>query len=613
MTDAEYKNFYGEVVRNVEKHVGIQSEVRDCGGVPALFVNGEKFTSVAYMTYLEERNTYEDFADAGYDFYSVPVLFAGRWINAQYNLKPFKKGIFDEKGNPDFSLMDKAVEKILAACPNAYIIPRVNVSMPKWWEEENPDSVNVTDDGKVKRESFYSEKWRETAAQMLREFIGYVNTKDYASHIAGYQIAGGNTEEWFHFDLNAGCCKSAEAGFKAFLEKYYPDVNFNGLPDMKKLNGKTDYFKDEYLTRFLEYASFAVADGINCLASVVRQETGGNVAVGTFYGYSLEVTDPLYGVHALKILLNSPYIDFICSPNSYIGSRSPDCDWTEMYPAASVRLHGKMCFQECDVRTHLTKHLSESAPDIDPDGVYSSAAVWQPCESKKLAVNLLRKSFCRQLVKGNGLWWFDMWGGWFADEDIMNEMALYRQIYSESLKCSDRASTAQTAVFTDESAYKYMTNCDLRNAIYSQRQALGLMGADYDIYDMSDFEAVYKNYKAIIFMSCTKTEYLENAVSLCKENDVPYIMSTASKQSFTVNELRAFLKNSGVRIYCDTDDIVYINKNYAAIYAVSDGEKQIKLDREYNVSGLINADLSVKTDTITVQMKKGETKLFRLK
>ena len=613
LTETDCKSTYTEVERDMSKYVGIQSEVKDCGGVPALYVNGEPFTSVAYMTYLEDFNKYDDFADAGYNFFSVPVLFAGRWINAQYNLNPFKSGIFDKKGSPDFSLMDEAVNKILKACPNAYIIPRVNISMPEWWEKENPNDVNILSDGSTRRESFYSQKWRDTAAEMLRQFVKYVNGTDYASHIAGYQIAGGNTEEWFHFDLNGGCCKNAENGFKAFLEKYYPETEFRGLPDLKKLNKSGNYIKDEYLTRFLEYASFAVADAITYFASVVKQESGNNVVVGAFYGYTLEVTDPLYGVHALKIILDSPNIDFICSPNSYIGTRGADCDWTEMYPADSVRLHGKMCFQECDVRTHLTTLLSDHAPEIDPDKVYSDNAIWQFCGTKEQAQNLIRKSFCRQLVKGNGLWWFDMWGGWYADEDIMNEMAQYRYIYSDSLKCADRSSKAEVAVFVDESAYKYLTNGEYRNVIYNQRKALGLMGTGYDMFDVFDFEAVYKNYKAVIFMSGTKTELMKKAVSLCKQNDVSYIMSTALKKNFTVKELRAFCEKSGVHIYCDTDDIVYVNENYAAIYACSDGEKKVSLGGKYKISGLINADGEYTSDTITVRMKKGEAKLFGLK
>ena len=610
LKETDYEISTQEVVRDMDKYVGIHSEIKDCAGVPTLYINGEPHAAVAYMTYLEKFNEYDDFAAAGYKFFSVPVLFSGRWISITDGLTPFKKGIFDEKGAPDFTLFDEAVEKILEACPDAYIIPRVNISMPVWWEEENPDELNMKD-GVPCRESFYSDKWREDVSQFLREFTRYSNSCKYASHIVGYQIAGGNTEEWFHFDMNGGYGECAKPAFKAFLEKYYPETEYKGLPDLSLLNKNSDYLNDEYLTRYIEFANFKVAESISHFAQIVKEETGDNVVVGTFYGYTLEVTNSLQGNHALNYILKDKNIDFICSPNSYIGTRATDMDWTEMYPADSIRLHGKMCFQECDIRTHLTLPLSAKDPSTDPHGLLE-APVWQPRESKYQAINEIRKSFSRQLIKGNALWWFDMWGGWYADEDIMNEMATYKSIYEQSITDADRKSKAEVAVFVDESAYKYLTDSPFRNIFFNQRKELGYIGTPYDIYDVYDFDEVYKNYKAVILLSNAKTVYMENARNLCKANKVPYIMTSSLKDKFTVNELRAFCQANGVHIYCETDDIVYVNENYISINAVTDGEKTLSLGKERNVQELLGGTYQGTADTITVTMQKGETKIFRL-
>lgn len=60
----------------------------------------------------------------------------------------------------------------------------------------------------------------------------------YVPHIAGYQIAGVQTEEWFHFDMNGGYGECAKPAFKAFLEEYYPGVEYKGLPNLTLLNKK---------------------------------------------------------------------------------------------------------------------------------------------------------------------------------------------------------------------------------------------------------------------------------------------------------------------------------------------------------------------------------------
>lgn len=598
-----------EVKRNMSSYAGAYSHIENSGGVPTLFVNGRPFTSAAYMTYLEKFCEYGDFTDAGYEFFSVPVLFSGRWISITEGFKPFKKGIFDEKGKPDFSVYDEAINRILAVCPDAKIIPRVNISMPVWWEKENPGEVNITAGGGTLRESFYSAKWRRDAEELLREFLRYSVNSEYSSHIIGYQLAAGNTEEWFHYDLNGGYCKNAENGFRDFLNEHYPAVEYKGLPDLSGLKKPGIYHNDEYLAHFLEYASFAAADSICYLAGAAKEETGNNVVIGAFYGYSLEVTSPLHGTHALKYLLGDKSIDFICSPNSYIYSRDYGCDWTEMYPADSVRLHGKMCFQECDIRTHLTVLLKDKDPETDPRGNLS-APIWLGPDSKEQAISNIRKSFCRQLIKGNGLWWFDMWGGWYSDPDIMNEMKLFREIYTDSLTKSDRRSGAETAVFIDESAFAYMTECPLRDAGHSLRKNLGLCGLSYDMYDVFDFEEVCSRYKAVIFMSCAVTERMQAALKLCEENNIPYLIPSEEKESFSVSELMGFLAASGVTLPCPDGDILYINKNYAALCAQSGGIKTVNLGKKCRITGLIGGDFHAGSDTITIKMKKGEVRLF---
>ncbi len=594
--------------RDMEKYRGVYSRVDDLGGVPTLFVNGEPLPAAAYMTYLEEYNNYGQFAEAGYGLFSVPVLFAGRWISANEAAKPFHGGIFDKKGEPDFSTLDASVKRILDACPEAYIFPRVNLSMPLWWIEENPDCL----DGTGKRESLFSEKFRETASEMLRQVIRHINSSDYVRHIVGYQVAGGNTEEWFHFDMNAGYCKNAEEAFNAYLKKYYPGCGFSGLPELSLLNKKGFYHKDEHLARYLEFASRAVAQDICLFCSVAKEETGNNLAVGTFYGYSLEVASPLHGTHALEAVLNCDCVDFICSPNSYIGTRDMKADWTEMYAADSVRLHGKVCMQECDIRTHLTKPLPEAAPEYDRTGYYT-APIWQGLENRAQTVSQIRKAFSRQLIKGNGFWWFDMWGGWYNDPDILSEMKKMRGIYSDSLKKEDRKSRAQIAVFADESMYKYMTDCWLRNTPFNQRLELGFAGAPYDIYDVSDFEAVYKNYKGVVFLSGLKTGAMNKALELCRKDRVRYIAVSKNKKEYSAGELRAFFESCGAHIYCSSNDVVYVNGNYIAIHSVTAGEKTLHLESVRSCRELLTDEgIAVTSDTVTLTMKENETRLFEL-
>lgn len=503
-------------------------------GVPTLFVNDEPFPACAYMTYLEERNRYRQFAAAGYRLFSVPVLFAGKWISKAEWYKPFHGGIFDVKGAPDFSTVEHSFSLVLDACPEALIFPRINMSMPDWWLNENPGCL----DSAGKKECLCSETWKKDAGELLAVFLDWLEHSKYRDNIVGLQLAGGNTEEWFHFDHFGGCCENAMPAFKTFLSAHYPDCPYIGVPDMSVLeDDSVCTHNSPYVARYLEFSNLAVANAVVYFAAIAKQAVNRQLAVGTFYGYTLEVASPLWGSQALETVLNCPDIDFICSPNSYIGTRDKDTEWTEMYPADSVRLHGKLCMQECDIRTHLTKLLGEAAPAYDPQKKMT-APIWHGLPAKEDSLRMIEKSFRRQLKKGNGFWWFDMWGGWYDDPDIMQKMKEFREIYEGSLNAPLRKKPAEVAVITDEEAFRYMTDCPFRRITYCQRKALGDTFEDYDTYDIFDFDAVKDRYRLFIFPAGEITDRAKKAVHYCREHRIGYLCASPEREEFSADELK---------------------------------------------------------------------------
>ena len=583
------------------------SFVKNHNGVPSLFDRGTPFPAAGYMTYLPERGCYEAFARAGYRLFSLPVFFAGKSFSTPKSVRPFGKGIFDRRDRPDFGIFDDLVRRVLSAAPDARLLPRVNVSLPDWWLADHPDCADATG----AHESLFSAEAAQASADLLRQFIAHVNESPYAGQVIGYHLAGGNTEEWFHFDRELPLCAAAKNGFQRYLAAHAPELDAYGSPDLSLLRGAGPFHGSEPLSLYLAYVSEAVTEHIGCLARAAKEASYGKAVVGVFYGYSLEVTSPLFGTHALTRLLSCGDIDFVCSPNSYIGCRDPGCDWTEMYPAASVRLHGKLCFQECDIRTHLTKPLAVCAPEYDPEYALN-APIWNGLPDKKAALHQIRKSFCRQLIGGNAFWWFDMWGGWYDDDEIMAEMAAYRRICGEALRCEDRSSVSEIAVFTDETAYRYMTECALRNAAFDQRKALGLLGAPFDIYDVADFSAVYMRYKVVVILAGKETDTLRDAVLSCEKTHTPYLVNSERKPTFSVGELREFCRHHGVHIYCDSNDIVYVNTHYCAVCAVSGGVRELRFKKDVTLAQLLGGTQTFRGRTVRFDMDAQETVLFRI-
>lgn len=574
--------------------MAIESSICVNKGVPRLLINGKAAAPMAYITYFTERNHYKDFAEAGYELFSVPIFFGGRGINPTSHVSPISRGIYDKKERTDYGIMDKEMERILDAAPDAFVLPRVNIMMPEWWCQEHPEECNdIGIDGDPGRECFSSKKWREDAGNMLRQFIDHIEGSCYRDHIVGYQIADGRTEEWFPFDEQGSMGPAAR---KELQERYGENVS-----EIQRCR----------------YVSETVAEAIEFFTEIVKECTGRRLVAGCFYGYTLEVTDNCSGHHAMEKLLRSDNVDFFCSPASYMGLRQPGKDWASMTALDSVRLHGKMCFTEYDTRTHLSRPLREARPDGCLPGTYEGG-VWRGPDKPEMTRWLLKNNAARQLTHGYGSWWFDMWGGWFAEKEIMSDLSLYRSYALQSLE-EEAEEENQVAVLVDEDAYSLLPRFSSAagKCCYESREALGLAGVPYAIYEMGDFDAIRKNYKAFVFLAPVLTERMKYAVNCCSKDQIPYFVVDEEKVPLHTMELREFYRSNNVHIWCESDDVLYAGNGWLSIHAATAGKKQILLPESCRISdaGSTEEDMQEVTrdgNAYCFDMQEFETRIFRL-
>lgn len=590
----------------------MHSKIEAIGGLPYLVAGEERVPACAYITYFEENNDYEGFAKNGYRLFSVPITLSNQAINTTSGFLSHRGGVFDVKGKPDFSLVDESVRLIVQACPNALIFPRIHVTMPDWWLEEHPTETVPVSYGK-KREALYSERFRNDATEMLLELIAYFKSFPYADHIVGYQISGGNTQEWFHLDLNGSFHKNALPYFNHYLkEKGLPPVSV--LPDVEALK-KSVAVQDPLQREYVRFANDSVSRLVEHLCKKVKEAVDFQQIVGVFYGYTMEISHrPLWGSHSLTRLLYSPYIDFFSSPSSYAGKRALGVDWPDMMPVSSLALHKKMRFIECDIRTFLTKSPNESRPNCDPHHVYTSA-VWAGPPTEDLSVSAVRKSLARQLTHGHGLWWFDMFGHWYDSEKLMAEMRRSLALFSEAKTRTPLQFSKEIAVFLDENAYA--TVGEEHPAFLSVREMripLGASGAPYDVFLIGDFHRLDWNaspYKAILFLIPGKSPEAEKAKAFLAERKIPFLSISDKKAFFSTEELQAFYRESGVFLYCHSQDVVYVGNGFACLHAATAGTKTIRFPQALRCTDLITAK-EYRTDRLTLPYRLFETKLFRI-
>ena len=565
-----------------------QSSVQNHHGVPTLFVNGEPQVAMAYITYVDKAACYRSFGEAGYRLFSCSVCFGDRPINALNRAAAMRHGIFEVKGEAHYEYFDEAIQRILDAVPDALIFPRLNVSPPAWWEEEHPDECNdVGFHGGPRRFCVSSRVWREAAKEALRKFFAHVRETPFRDRLIGWQVAGGNTEEWLSTDLAGGQGPASRQAFAL------------ASPD------------DQSPEAYRHFLNVSNAEAVMELAHTVKELTDHRLVVGTFYGYLLECPFWASIHHALSRILRCPDIDFLCSPASYSARLKPESGWPAMTTIASIHHHGKLYFFEFDTRTHLTGLFHDALPEACPPDAYTEP-IWQPLPDEQATLNALRMNFAQQVALGVGSWWFDMWGGWFDSPRIMEELKSYL-IENKIFMNNIFQPVARCAAFLDERSYDVFDDpCHRSTVPHAARMALLHSGVPCDFYEISDFAEVASRYRVVFFIVPSPTDGVREAESWCVGHGVPYLEFAEGHCTEDPRPVRDFCVSHGLHCYNDEGHAIYVSQNMIALHARTSGTQHLKLPRRQQVIPLFPAAPAFEATEIPLQLQCGETAVFRL-
>jgi beta-galactosidase len=293
-------------------------------------------------------------------------------------------------------------------------------------------------------------------------------------------------------------------------------------------------------------------------------------------------------------------------------------DWGDMLPVDSLKLHNKLAFIECDIRTNFTKKMQDSRPDRYPDEFYplyddcGNKTVWCGPETTELSVAAIRKAFAHQLVKSCGIWWFDMWGGWYHDNVIMEELSKLKKLYEGEKAENAGSSVAEVAFFVDENAYRNLPRGHFGvHRVNEMRSAMGNTGIPYDIYMVEDAVKVAKKYKVAIFTAFEPSYKGLEAVEFCKNSGIEVISAQAREKHFTVDELRETLMLKGVHCYNSDGAVVYISKGFFALHTVKNGETKIVFPNKTKFKRIDSEEI-FESREIVLNLPKNSTEMFLL-
>jgi hypothetical protein len=485
--------------------------VRRLHGVTTIYHYDRPVVPMVHFALTMTPKAAADFDGAGVDFFTFH-LNSGPDASPyapRTDCYPLQTGSFDD-----------IAHYILKQNPKSYLMPRVLL-----WGPQNQEAWGAQNPGEsyLGHPALGSAVWKTSAEEDLQRLLRHIDASSFADRVLGYHVGWGTCGEWMYWgwDQPASIDRSPATlrAFRQWLRVRYhgdtaqlrqvwknPTVDFDsaGAPTDEDLrHADLGMFIDPARTRvvpdYYEFLSDLNVELIKFFGKVVKAETKAQALYGVFFGYDIHSNFNDYRLRAsahcgLERILETPEVDFVCSPNGYYDRSIGGMDFPQGV-VTSVQLHGKVYFNETDTWTYLAK----AAPDPNE----TNMRVGNPRDTREV----LRRNFCQSLVEGCALWWMtnEADGYWYSAPEILQDLAQMARIHRFGLE-TERESIAQAVVVVDDRSPFYLKLDPAQNVmnpfVLSQFYELRRMGTPYDTLILEDVvRQRARPYKLYIFLN----------------------------------------------------------------------------------------------------------------
>ena len=513
----------------------VSTELSFYNGRSHIIVNGESIPPLIYglsdipaskTSTAQAKRNIANFARAGINLVQIDTDLRLCWL---------PKGIVDSK--PVLNEIAGAVE----ANSNALVIIRLHLNPPVWWMDAHPDEMNRFADGpgedegfverqisrdleKVRRVSLASRLWLEECGKVLATVCREVSETSEGAHVVGIQVACGVYGEWHQWGFisyDPDYSQPMLRRFRQYLREKYGDdeslaqawnsptacIDTTTIPTPeKRLAGDDGVFRDPsksmQVMDSLKCQQRVVPEAILHFAEIIKATWGRKLLVGTFYGYFFSMSRASIGGHLETLmLLDSPYIDYLCGPLAYLPANrdigGPGHSRTLM---ESIRLHHKLWLTEMD------------QPPIGTEDFPGSGAPDKLQEN----ITILRRNIMEPLNRGMGAWFYDHRivpggslyekTGWWESPELLAEIA-YLQMEAKRLDSLEYIPKAETAlVYDTEMFYHISTDTRFRQfsspMLFQPILAMHQAGKPFDCVTLQDLERIeWQRYKNVVFVA----------------------------------------------------------------------------------------------------------------
>ncbi len=549
-----------------------RTSIKSVGDVPTLVVDDRPIRTAAFETYAPRQKYFEQFADADTDVFGFSTNAAA----CDYR---HSRITWVAESTWDYSQFEEHAAMVVAARPDAMLLPRINLGTPRWWLKQNPDVHEKFDDGSTIPRgenptlptnrafpSFASVRWRETIGSALERLIKHVRNSRFGPNVIGWCLAGGHTEEWYHWGCNtpllAGYSDPTTTAFREWLRKKYGndtilrdawndrDVTLTSaeVPTREeRLAQSQSGFRDPTtqmnVVDFYQFWNQLIPETIEYFARVARNASDNQHVIGAFYGYLYEFGgDPEFGHNAVSHLVRSPHIDFMSVTASYFNRQVGSGSDYQRSPAASLTLHGKLWYHDNDVVSYRARKVMTERGLTDDDNWTQNLSLQLKLlgytETPEKSRWMYRRGWGFAQTHGMHQAWFDLHDGYFDAPDLMQEVRRLNAFALDS-RTWNRGSIAEILVVADElsCAYTNPRSRILKRALTEPQNQLTRIGAPCDHILLDDIPLVdARHYKLILFLNCYHVSLAQRRAILRLQCDGRHLVWFGTPGWFTANK-----------------------------------------------------------------------------
>ena len=468
-------------------------------GALSMEIDGKIMDPLSMKSFRPTKNNIYDFYKAGVRMFHVYCSGLSSALGLPYSI--YGETWFGDK-DYCFDNLDRQIDFFKETAPDAYVFINVHLDTRQWYLDQNPGTVNsFTHLSQIAAD----EKWRKDTADYLKALIKHVENK-YDDYVCGYFLLGGQTTEWFsEFDYEEAHPTKTKA-FKKYLNDETAEI-----PSKEQLEKPINQIfldpeNDKQVIKYRKFHNELITDTVLYFAAAAQEELNHKKVVGCFFGYILELGgERVWNVGHLDMdrVYRSPDIDLLATPSSYI-FRAYDNTGACMLLSDTLELNGKMYFNSFDHLTHvvpnLENHPRRLSEDNGPLGMFHYRK--DRLDTHEQTISAIYREFMMRAAKRTGLWWFDMFEGWFYDDKLMEEIG---ELIDKSKKLVDipKKSNSEVAVFVSSESLYYANKCSKANSelIVLQRGGLARMGCPHDLFSLNDIDRIDPDaYKLYIFL-----------------------------------------------------------------------------------------------------------------